>query len=80
MCDTAMATADYMIHSSPTWLLVHELLHYHLGHFELIVQECISEVGGASKLGLVPRVSETQIALHHPLRCCNITGTPLKVS
>ena len=34
---------DYLVHLSMTWLILHEILHIHLGHLEIIKSASISE-------------------------------------
>ncbi len=52
-------SVDEMIHNSLTWLLLHELLHYDLGHFELTGKRGLSEAKDANMFGVASRASAT---------------------
>ncbi|WVX47995.1 hypothetical protein ROLI_010720 [Roseobacter fucihabitans] len=49
------ATADEMIHLSLVWLMLHELHHYQMGHFEITGRLCLTEANVPQAYGVVSR-------------------------
>lgn len=42
------------------WLILHEIQHFELGHFELLGRDQISEAGGVQEFGLISRPDKPQ--------------------
>lgn len=46
--------------ASIVWLILHEIQHFELGHFELLGRDQISEAGGVQEFGLISRPDSAQ--------------------
>ncbi|WP_298976570.1 hypothetical protein [uncultured Roseobacter sp.] len=51
------APADIMAHNSLTWLMLHELHHYELGHFDLTGKRSLTEAKDANIFGVASRAT-----------------------
>lgn len=61
------APYEDMIHNSLTWLLLHELLHFDLGHFEITERRSLSEVKDPNRFGVITRAEDPLPTFLHGL-------------
>lgn len=57
--DPIPGTANDLIHTSLVWLLLHELHHYQMGHFDITGRLNISEAKDGNSFGALTRASQT---------------------
>lgn len=60
------ASADDLIHLSLVWLMLHEMHHFQMGHFQIVDRAYLTETFGAHAFAVAKRAKATENrALHH---------------